>query len=515
MNTTDKYREIIYSTDTTKTLKLVDVTKDVDVTEYITSFKVSGDTDYSNDFGLGRTPSVQIEVEFANKNGVLNDYLNDEFLATLFVNFDEESELQTNAAVNIQTNNSIDIFADLGVHQNVKLGYFRCYDMEETYSEFMRVVMNDRMRSLGVNYVTELSYPTTVYEQLNEMSRISGVPLESFPNGFKTGKLVNSYDSYSTIREHIGWIAEMNGCNARINGDGKLEFVPFNTTVSDHDVQLDLLGDLLDKKNSYKISRVVWNELYEKGEESDTDYTLVLNSDNIYIEEQDVYDIYDMTRDVNINGVKDVYGRIDPSIQLFDIVSIIDSSGTSVYKFMTTSFEWTYVVGSTLGTINGEIANKPAEDVTDTSSAIRKVNALKVNVDRLNAEFSVVAQEVGTIKEDYVTEYEMQSSIEQRASGIEFNVSRIETEKIPEIEDRTTRLETCVSIQPEGVRISQGELGAYTLITDAGMDIYSNEGRVAYARNDGFYAIDYVMNGWHMVTANNKNSFCFIRKEYD
>lgn len=107
------------------------------------------------------------------------------------------------------------------------------------------------------------------------------------------------------------------------------------------------------------------------------------------------------------------------------------------------------------------------------------------------------------------------SNVNQKANSLEVSVQEIKETTIPDLEARTEILETCVSIQTEGVRISQGTLGAYTLLTDEGMEIYAEGNKVAYALKDGFYATDYIMNGWHMITANDKNSFCFIRKEYN
>lgn len=107
------------------------------------------------------------------------------------------------------------------------------------------------------------------------------------------------------------------------------------------------------------------------------------------------------------------------------------------------------------------------------------------------------------------------SSVTQTASEINLKVTNITDTTIPNLDTRTQILETCVSVQADGLKISQGSEGAYTLLTDDGMEIYSEANKVAYAKKDGFYAIDYIMNGWHMVTANNKNSFCIVRKEYD
>lgn len=107
------------------------------------------------------------------------------------------------------------------------------------------------------------------------------------------------------------------------------------------------------------------------------------------------------------------------------------------------------------------------------------------------------------------------STIQQNESSISATVRKITDTELPDLSTRTSILETCVQLQADGLKISQGKEGAYTKITDDGMEIFSEGNLVAYTKKNGFYAIDYIMNGWHMVTANNKNSFCFVRKEYN
>lgn len=107
------------------------------------------------------------------------------------------------------------------------------------------------------------------------------------------------------------------------------------------------------------------------------------------------------------------------------------------------------------------------------------------------------------------------STMTQTESEISATVTKITRTELPNLDTRTSILETCVQLQADGLKVSQGTEGAYTKITDDGMEIYSEGNLVAYTKKNGFYAIDYIMNGWHMVTANNKNSFCIVRKEYN
>lgn len=105
------------------------------------------------------------------------------------------------------------------------------------------------------------------------------------------------------------------------------------------------------------------------------------------------------------------------------------------------------------------------------------------------------------------------SELIQTSDAIALTVSKIETAS-GDNSKVLSSLQTSFKVQADGAYISQGKEGSYTKITDKGMDIYADGVRAAYARVDGFYASDYITNGWHMMTSNGNNSFNFIRKDY-
>lgn len=220
-------------------------------------------------------------------------------------------------------------------------------------------------------------------------------------------------------------------------------------------------------------------------------------------------------------------------------ITYVDTS-----EFYSESFELTKTTGKTVSSIVGlyqcvdgnSIPTVPTSAITEESSEI--YNEWTKNCPKYNNEYptyficiqinytdgsyswsdvqKIVSQSsIQALSSRVKTVESSVSSVEQTASEISLKVTNITDTEIPNLDTRTQILETCVSVQADGLRISQGSEGAYTLLTDDGMEIYSEGNKVAYAKKDGFYAIDYIMNGWHMVTANNKNSFCIVRKDYD
>lgn len=176
--------------------------------------------------------------------------------------------------------------------------------------------------------------------------------------------------------------------------------------------------------------------------------------------------------------------------------SVVTEEGTSVYNVWTkncptfNSAYPTYYITIQLGYTDGSYSWSPLKLVVQQSTV------------------GVLSSKVKTIESNI-------STMTQTESEISATVTKITETQIPNLDTRTSVLETCVQLQADGLKVSQGTDGSYTKITDDGMEIYSEANLVAYTKKSGFYAIDYIMNGWHMVTANNKNSFCIVRKEYN
>lgn len=145
-------------------------------------------------------------------------------------------------------------------------------------------------------------------------------------------------------------------------------------------------------------------------------------------------------------------------------------------------------LGQTVGTLEGNVADNSGK-INDASNQGNN-NAVQI--------------------ETLITRM---SELVQTSDAIALTVSKIETAS-GDNSKVLSSLQTSFKVQADGAYISQGKEGSYTKITDKGMDIYAEGVRAAYARVDGFYASDYITNGWHMMTSNGNNSFNFIRKDY-
>ncbi len=352
---------------------------DKEITEYVTSYKKSAQYMTDSVFCLGNAPSVSVELELINTDGILNKYVNSCFYIYETVEFWTPSDSEE----------------ILNVY-DIPIGYFYAYDKPEKYTEKLSLTLNDKMRECGIAYDSKLEYPTTLQLQLNEMSSMIGLSFDTFPTDMDLNQTIGSYDNSFTVRQYLAWIAEANACNIWVNRDGKLQFKRLDGTKIDTTIPLYLLGDLTDEKTKYIISRVYFEDglnAYEFG--TDDNFTLNISADNPYIfNDSTVQNIYNNVQNFTVNSIGDLKLKGDPAIDLGDIISIVDDKGIEKYRFIVLEIEETQNMSSIMQNLAGVIETENKSRIVDTSGFNSKIRSIKVNIDRNNQRIEIVAQEV-------------------------------------------------------------------------------------------------------------------------
>lgn len=145
-------------------------------------------------------------------------------------------------------------------------------------------------------------------------------------------------------------------------------------------------------------------------------------------------------------------------------------------------------------------SNTATQSITLASEIKQTANDLTIQVSNNTQSANTNTQNLSTLRQ---TANAIQLAVQQNGDNIE-------------------ELKACLLVKVDGVYVlaqladETTDLGnlSYTKITPQGVDIYSEGDRVAYFRDKGTYSKDFITNGWHMQTANDNNSFNFIRKEY-
>lgn len=404
-------------------------------------------------------------------------------------------------------------------------------DVDKSDEVFTSFSLTDTMVLFNQN----LSYSTeeTVLTILNRICEEKGISL--IQQDLYMSDFVISWDDNLTERDLVSYVAEVNGGYAYIDESGDLNIVPFSR-MPVHYIEADECSAFtVGARHYYDRVYVELAEATQYYPDSSDNDTLYLNPDNIFLTGGGDYSTQDILQHIQsvINGFCFYNMNIEKCLINADVragqLIGLASWGylkTSDGKYLTTSdnkkimisgdvfapfictIDYEYNVGWSGGYVL-ELENKKQQE-THIVTAKELVRRLTINVDR---ELGLIQQSVANITDGVATQI---TAVEQRADGLEVRVASNEA-GISENADRLTAFETSVSIQDDGVRVSQGTEGSYTKFTDSGMDIFVDNEKVAWAQADGFYAKELLVasdnssSKWHIVE--NGNNLTFYKEE--
>lgn len=382
--------------------------------------------------------------------------------------------------------------------------------VDDTDIDFYEYTLVDKMVNLNVNYEFDTSSTVqTIFTAICTDLLDCTAPTISYGSD-----IVVNYSSEFTARDFVSWVAEINGCFARINETGDLELVEFNN-LNPFEVDINTCADI-SIGEYHQIDRVyVELATASYGYPSENSYnTVYLNPDNQLISDNGSYTIegivqhiYSVIDGFEFYSVKSSRCLIDQNAMAGDpLVFTLDGNNYPTI----TQIDWDFNI-EWLGGYDCVIETKKQEETNTINSIDQKLNSIKITVDRQNGSIS---QQISQLSE---TLGQQTSSLQQTAESLEVRVANNET-AITQEQTRLSAFETAVSITADGVRISQGTEGAYVKFTDSGMEIYVEGTKTAWAEADGFSAYELMIGDananekWHLHEANNGNTLMFLRR---
>lgn len=338
----------------------------VEITDLVVSF--SSSNSMQEDRLLGNTPSVMLDLDLNNIDGVLSDCAGNTFLIDL-----KEAD-----STGIPTQE------------------FIVQEAPEKYTKKLSLTLYDVMIKFNKPYKSELTYEKdkypTISQQLDEMSRLAGVSID------KTGlsntvlnKKAQWIDTTIIMRDYIGWIAELSGTNALINESNTLVFR--NLFTADHDIEFT--SDF-EKTDLITISRVAYDDgvnLIASG--NDTGKTIYIDANNSYCDSQTYADAIL----AKYNG-QSFYGM--SSLKTFgkDTIKLGDTATYDGNKCIVLSIKRKYVGTQSVVELDGEVALKNVDSVVTKVSDKVRIKRLRVKVDQDANKLEIVAKNLEDAKGD-------------------------------------------------------------------------------------------------------------------
>lgn len=350
-----------------------------DISSYVTSYTRIEEVEGSRLFGL--TPSVQLEIKLNNESGVFNEF--DTSLS--FLVYEDNEHL---------------------------LGSFQVYEKPEKWSKVITVTLFDQMAKTNIAYNSQVEYPCRIQDQLLEMSELCGV-------GINYGALncldkeINWYDNTVSIRDYLGWIAELEGKFVRVNEFGLIDFKRIEKTPVLN------LGAIFDykKEEQITISRVCFdNGIIKLEEGTEDEVTTYLSSDNPYIDSSyDIEPVFNYYNQLSFYPVESVKIHYHHGIRVLDHIQV-----DTLFNFIITKVTFNYLGGdSPKITVEGTFESKNAELLNNRFDHSTRIKRISVNLDANNQRLEIVAK-------DIIDGLGKLSSFEQSLDGFKQTVSKVE-----------------------------------------------------------------------------------------
>jgi hypothetical protein len=338
----------------------------VEITDLVVSFNSSNSM--QEDRLLGNTPSMMLDLDLNNTDGVLSDCAGNTFLIDL-----KEAD-----------------------STEIPIQEFIVQEAPEKYTKKLSLNLYDVMIKFNKPYKSSLAYEKdkypTISQQLDEMSNLAGVRID------KTGlsntvlnKKAQWIDTTIIMRDYIGWIAELSGTNALINESNTLIFR--NLFTADHDIEFT--SDF-EKTDLITISRVAYDDgvnLIASG--NDTGKTIYIDANNSYCDSQTYTDAilakYNGQSFYGMSGLK-TFGK--------DTIKLGDTATYDGNKCIVLSIKRKYVGTQSVVELDGEVALKNVDSVVTKVSDKVRIKRLQVKVDQDANKLEIVAKNLEDAKGD-------------------------------------------------------------------------------------------------------------------
>lgn len=433
----------------------------------------------SKNFYIGTFISQQIVVTFRNLNGL-----------------------------NIKSGNEVYLEISQKIDEDwidVPIGHYIIDDLAEDYTTSCEITCLDyavKFKSnIDYSFAFDESGKTTIDNLLRNICAYYDVGLGEYP---KTNGDVEiyTYDNSISGKQYISYIAELKGCNAKIDRDGNLQLIQIKKTPEVSINALKSKSWSLGEK--FEITRVCYEDAIRKFEKgTDEQNTLYIRSDNPFITEQEVIDnIFDSVSGLEIYSIKcENYGDI--SLDAWDIIEY--SLDDKVY-YTYNNNEITYNM-----TIMSKVETKiPTEHQQENVNVIggteeTRYKILKTIIDQNSGNITMIAGQTTTNTESLET---LTKSVQAQLDETKYQITALQKQTS---EDGVEALKnSLVTIDVNGIQVSTSTSAIETLMTNEKFIIKSGDTVLAYfgyddlleatkAEMDNVTVTNYFVVGHHRI----------------
>lgn len=334
----------------------------IEVTDEVIEFKYTHICNNSTNFSVGNTASATVEIKINQPTFEITDKIIEIYQGLTTVN---------------------------GI-EYVKMGKFKILSQEIERFQATYQCVDAMTYAMATVYESALTYPTTDIAILEEICQQSGIELAN--TDLVAHTIDKKLDNY-TKREMIGFIAQLQGKNAIINDEGKLELIWYSECdyiVDDNRIYSDRI-DIVKNSSDYVLGYIKSTYGSKELVAGDVNAQQGIKITNPYMTQEILNEVFDKIKNFTFRALElDFYG--DFRLEVGDIVTV--NSGVNNYIVPIMSLEQSSDGGvvTTIGSIgetatqnsvdtNGSILNEIKRSVvnSDTARSIAEQSADKIN----------------------------------------------------------------------------------------------------------------------------------------
>lgn len=432
--------------------------------------------------------------------------------------------------LNIKSGSRVDLYIGQIVdeeetYEEIPIGKFLIDEIKENYQETCEITCLD----YAILFSTNCDYSSALVDGIIKIDDLLewicdkyGVELGDYPS--TNGNVeIGSYDNTQSAKYYISCIAEIKGCNAKMDREGRLILIPIKSSSTRSINALESKSWELGEK--YTIKKVTYfdairnysfgaksyginynnNPLYYQGvrlgftASSDRGNELIIRQDNPFIVDESVVEnIYNVVKDLEIWSLKcENYG--DLSLDSWDIVTYtLGNESYNTYYSNTTTYEMTVMSKNEV-----QIPNKQQQVTTNVVGGTQdqRIKKASTRIDNVEGRIDMLVKDtipgLATKSELSTTAQQIQSLVTTTQTTLEGEITQSASETLTQagVQIQALRNEidvngvskvsnTLVTIDASGIRTEKEGETFSTQITNKSFEVYDGDTELAFMGYD-------------------------------
>lgn len=300
----------------------------------IKSLKYDLTLNSTSKLALGGVYGATINLDLINFNNLLENvnFDNKEFNISIRLKSDLVYTVNDIDIIKVGIFNAMPIKRITGMW--IPIGKFYVSELTTKEKQKITLKLTDKTTFLDNDYIPRISFPATLNDIVQDISSQIGIAIEQYAT-INENIYINNLDTTYKMKEILGYIAECECGYFIVNRLGNLQLLRFNKDLTKN---IDRYKEFKPAENTVIVKKVKFNEIILGEEEG---HTLELDSNNPFIVDNMIQNIYDNIKDFTYMPYTLKLIRGDVAQDILDYITITDTKN-NIFSSYVFNNSWTF-----------------------------------------------------------------------------------------------------------------------------------------------------------------------------